>query len=358
MEFLVLGPVEVRRADVAVDLGGARQRSVLARLLIAPGQVVAVDRLIDDIWRGEPAPSALGVLQTYISNLRRILEPDRPPRAQAQVLVTQVPGYALDVQTDVTRFVDHVDAGIEQLAAGDASRSAATLDAALGLWRGDPFADFADEEWVRQEDARLQELRLVAYEHRYAAALSVGNSHATVPALEVLVGQNPLREGLAQLLALALYRTGRQADALQVLRSTRATLREELGLDPSLALRDLETAILEQSAHLGGTDGVVLLAPPPRSPTLDPPEETSNRPAVATLVGRQIELAELRQAADVAASGRMQTVVVSGEPGIGKTWLVEALAARPAATWLASRVGSLPRNFRCPCIVALASDPR
>jgi DNA-binding SARP family transcriptional activator len=294
-----------------------------------PGEVVAVDRLIDDVWRGEPAASALGVLQTCISNLRRVLEPARPSRAPAQVLVTRVPGYALLVQTDAGRFVELVNTGIERLGVGAADEARIALDAALELRRGEPFADFADEDWVRHEKVRLNELRIVALEHRCAAALSVGDVYATVPELEVLVAQHPMREGLWQLLALALYRTGRQADALQALSAARETLRDEFGLDPSPALRELEAAILEQSPTIGGGHGIVLTAPPSKSTA--PPDgvaraEPSLGPDFVSVVGRDAQLAELRQAADRRYSGRLQTVVVSGEAGIGKTWLVEAFA--------------------------------
>jgi DNA-binding SARP family transcriptional activator len=132
VDFLVLGAVEVRGDRGPLDLGGARQRSVLARLLISPGEIVAVDRLIDDIWRGEPAPSALGVLQTYISNLRRVLEPRRPARAPAQVLVTRDPGYALLARTDAGKFVGLVNNGIEHLGAGAAHEAVVALDRSYG----------------------------------------------------------------------------------------------------------------------------------------------------------------------------------------------------------------------------------
>jgi hypothetical protein len=208
------------------------------------------------------------------------------------------------------------------------------LDGASELWRGEPFADFADEEWARQERARLNELRLVALEHRYAAALTVGDVHATVPALEVLAAQHPLREGVWQLLALALYRTGRQAEALQALRVARETLRDELGLDPSPALRELEAAILEQSPSIGASGGIILIASPSRLPAATQPVGTprapSAEPAFDSVVGRDQQLAELRRAGDRADAGRLQTVVVSGEAGIGKTWLVEAFADRLA----------------------------
>ncbi len=139
MDFLVLGPTEVHRDARPVDLGGARQRAVLSRLLVARPDVVPVDRLLDDLWNGEPTPTALGVLQAYISHPRRALEPDRLPRRPAQVLISKAPGYALTVRSDADDFADGLREGTRLLAAADPARAAGVLEAALALWHGEPY---------------------------------------------------------------------------------------------------------------------------------------------------------------------------------------------------------------------------
>jgi DNA-binding SARP family transcriptional activator len=323
VEFRVLGPLEVRRDGVAVDVGGARQRTVLSRLLIARGEVVGVDRLLHDLWDGEPTPSALGVLQAYVSHLRRALEPDRKPRAPATVLVSRAPGYVLYGWSDADRFAELVHRGIEELSTAQPAAAMATLDEAIGLWRGAAYADVADEPWAAPEAARLEELLLVAREHRLAAALSLGQAHASVPELERLVGEHPLREGLWRLLALALYRTARQADALDALRRARTLLAEELGLDPSPALRQLEQAILDHAPDLGES---VPLADLAGATSTDPATRApAATPAPAdVMVGRSAQLAEIRHAADeVLRSGRPRSVVVVGSAGIGKSRLLD-----------------------------------
>ena len=327
MEFHVLGPLEVRRDGVTVDVGGARQRTVLARLLVARGEVVAVDRLLHDLWNGEPTPSALGVLQAYVSHLRRALEPDRRPRAPATVLVSRAPGYALHGTSDAELFSALVHRGIDELAAARPAGAAAALDEAIGLWRGSAYADVADEPWAVPEAARLEELLLVAREHRLAAALALGQAHASVPELERLVGEHPLREGLWRLLALALYRSSRQADALEALRRARTVLAEELGLDPSPALRQLERAILDHAPELGENVPLADLAVPgaPSAPAGEQPVPAAYADASAdVIVGRAAQLAEIARTADeVLRTGRPRSVVVVGPAGIGKSRVLD-----------------------------------
>ncbi len=327
MEFRVLGPLEVRRDGVVVDVGGARQRSVLSRLLVGRGDVVSVDRLLHDLWDGEPTPSALGVLQAYVSHLRRALEPDRRPRAAATVLVSRAPGYALHGWSDAEHFAELLHRGIEQLSAAQPAAAAETLDEAIGLWRGAAYADVADETWAAPEAVRLEELLLVAREHRLAAALALGQAHASVPELERLVAEHPLREGLWRLLALALYRTARQADALDALRRARTLLAEELGLDPSPALRELERAILDHAPDLGENVPLADLAGS-ASPYLlgdaAPAVPEVAEPHADVMVGRTAQLDEIRRTADeVLRSGRPRSVVVVGPAGIGKSRLLD-----------------------------------
>lgn len=273
--FGVLGPVTAERATVdsagrtggdgrapiapiapstPIALKGPRHRAVLARLIVARRRVVPVTRLVTDLWPDAPPPGAVGAVQTFVAALRRALEPDRPPRAPARLLVTEGPGYALRAGPDT------VDAWRFETAVGEATklppaRALPRLDEALELWRGPAYADFAHEEWVRGERARLAELRLRSVERRAGAQLDLGLAAEAVPDLDAHLTDHPWREDAWRLLALALYRTGRQGDALAVLRRARSTLVEQLGVDPGPALRRLEADVLAQDPALGATDG-------------------------------------------------------------------------------------------------------
>ncbi|MCC5578827.1 winged helix-turn-helix domain-containing protein, partial [Microtetraspora sp. AC03309] len=260
MEFRVLGPLEVYDGDGRpVEVGGPRQRAVLARLLVAGGQLVAVDTLIDDLYKDAPPATALATVQSYVSHLRRAIERDRPARSRPKVLVGRPPGYVLAaVSVDAVRFTDLVKRS-EFLPAGEAL---ASVEEALGLWRGVPYGEFCDETWAITEVSRLRELRLVAVERRAQALLDLGRPLAVIADLEVETGADPLRERLWCLLALALYRTGRQADALTVLRKAGDILVNQHGLDPGRELRELENDILRQAESLGPVSSPVLLAPP------------------------------------------------------------------------------------------------
>ncbi|MCO5968415.1 AfsR/SARP family transcriptional regulator [Actinoallomurus soli] len=259
--FGVLGPVTAwGPAGDAIDLKGPRHRAVLARLIMARGRVVPVTRLVDDLWADDPPSDAVGAVRTFVAALRRGLEPDRPPRAPARLLVTEGPGYALRAEPDAVdarRFERAVTAA----ATLPPEEALARLDEALGWWRGPAYAEFADEPWARAERSRLAELRLHALERRAEVRLELGRAAETVPDLDAHVAEHPWREHAWRLLALALYRTGRQGDALTVLRRARTLLVEELGLDPGPALRGLEADILGHAAHLdpapGGTAGRV-----------------------------------------------------------------------------------------------------
>lgn len=247
--FGVLGPVtaEDRRGPVA--LKGPRHRAVLARLIVARRRVVPVARLVADLWPDSPPAGAVGSVQTFVAVLRRALEPDRPPRAPARLLVTDGPGYALRAGPDAVdawRF----ETAVDEAAKLPPARALPRLDEALELWRGPSYADFVQEEWVRGERARLAELRLQSVERRAEARLALGLTAEAVPDLDAHLADHPWREDAWRLLALALYRTGRQGDALAVLRRARSTLVEQLGLDPGPGLRRLEADILAQNAAL------------------------------------------------------------------------------------------------------------
>ncbi len=253
LEFRVLGPLELVVDGVPVELAGQRQRALLAALLLRPNQVVPTERLVSDLWGEEPPRTATPSLQNAISRLRR---------AVGGALVTRHPGYVLSVepdQVDALRF-EHAVRAARELA--PAARSAA-LSAALASWRGAPFADLPYETFLQGEVRRLEELRIAAIEERVAADLERGEHASLVPELEALVAENPLRERLREHQMLALYRAGRQAEALEAYTDARRTLADELGIDPGPALRQLHGAILRQDASLvnaasGGRSGLRL----------------------------------------------------------------------------------------------------
>ena len=252
-EFGILGPLEVTRCGRAVPLGGPRQRAVLALLLLEANRVVSLDRLAEDVWGGHPPEGWVTTVQIYVSHLRQALEPGRARGAAGEVLVTRGRGYLLRVdgeRLDAARFQDGFTAGRAALEAGRYAEAAGTLRQALGLWRGQVLADLADYAFTRPEAARLEELRLAAVEARVEADLALGRHDALTAELEQLAGGHPLRERLHGQLMLALYRCGRQGDALAAYRRVRDLLAGELGIDPGEPLRRLHAAVLAQDPAL------------------------------------------------------------------------------------------------------------
>jgi len=251
-EFRILGPFEVHEDGQLLDVGRGKQRALLALLLLNLGEVVSTDRVIDALWGERPPRSALNSVRVCVSHLRKALGSER--------LLTRGRGYLLAVepeQVDLARFGRLAVEGREALAAGDAERAANLLRTALAFWRGAALVDFATEPFAEAEIARLEELRLAVLEERIDADLALGRHAELVSELEALVRKNPLRERLAAQLMLALYRSGRQAEALEAYRQTRRRLVEELGLEPGRKLRELERSILSQDPQL---------EPPPRPP--------------------------------------------------------------------------------------------
>jgi DNA-binding SARP family transcriptional activator/class 3 adenylate cyclase/tetratricopeptide (TPR) repeat protein len=255
VQFRMLGPLEVLDDDSRpLVLGGAKQRALLAVLLLQAGEVVSADRLIDELWGEDPPETARSVLQVYVANLRRVLEPARPRRAATALLVTQPPGYRLDLGThalDLVRFEQLVADARASLAAGRTAETANLLGEALALWCGPALAEVVLLGRGQGAITELEERRLAALEQRIEADLVLGRHAVLVGELEALVTAHPLREHLRGQLMLALYRCGRQAEALEVYRQTRETLAEELGIDPSHPLQDLQRAILAQDPRLG-----------------------------------------------------------------------------------------------------------
>ncbi|MDT3442505.1 MULTISPECIES: BTAD domain-containing putative transcriptional regulator [unclassified Pseudofrankia] len=253
LEFRLLGRVEVYRDGQPVDVGGPKQRAVLASLLLRVRRVVSVDQLIDDLWPEQPPARAAATVQVFVSQLRRALEPERSRGRAATVLVTASPGYLLDVEPDAVdahAFADLVVRGREALDAGDPERAARSLLRAEAMLRGPALVDVPVTPFVRAAAARLTELHLGAVEDRIDAELSLGRHAALVAELEQRVRRHPLRERLRAQLMLGLYRCGRQVEALATYRETRRVLHDELGLEPGVRLRELEQAVLRQDPVL------------------------------------------------------------------------------------------------------------
>jgi DNA-binding SARP family transcriptional activator/class 3 adenylate cyclase len=259
MQVRILGPFQVEETGRRIAIGGVRQRAVLADLALHANEVVPSEQLLVDLWGEDSPPSAANALQAAISRLRRVL-----PRSR---LLTTAPGYSLRIfpaELDVRQFEQLLAEGRDALAAGNAADAAGMLDQALSLWRGPPLADFRYEPFAQAEIARMEELQLACLEERAEAHLALGSTGEVAAELRRLVSEHPLRERLRGQLMLALYRAGRQTEALEVYREFRSTLAEELGLEPSPALGELEAAILRQDAAL--SSGSASVRPPSPGP--------------------------------------------------------------------------------------------
>jgi DNA-binding SARP family transcriptional activator len=318
VEIRLLGALEVLdRSGVPVTVAGAKLRALLALLAIHSGRVVSVDRLVDALWGAEAGETARNSLQVLVSKLRRALPED--------VVATRPPGYVLDIppgSVDVARFRHLAAEGRGALAGGAAHSAAALFHQALGLWRGEALADFAYDEFAREEISRLSEGRLTVVEERVEADLACGRHADLVPELEAAVRVSPLRERIRSQLMLALYRSGRQAEALRQYQDARQVLGDELGLEPGPELRSLEKAILSQSPSLIAAPAAPATSnPAPAEPSAPVPPIGGISPA-NILVGRDKPLAQLCAALARAQAGARSVVLVSGESGIGKTELV------------------------------------
>lgn len=339
----VLGEFDAIQDGVAVDLGGRRQRAALAALVIARGQAVGAERLAECVWGDAASARNAGALQSYISHLRRRLQPEASARSRDGVIVRAGRGYALRLgpeAVDAWRF----ERALESTPGLPATDAVRVLDEVLQLWRGPAYVEYAGEPWTAAEIARLTELHAVARERLLDARLSIGESALLVGELETLVAEDPLREERWRLLVLALYRAQRQADALAALRRARETLADELGVDPGPALRSLERDVLAQSPDLDGPR--VLLAAPTASALPTPALQSEG--ARADLVDRDHETAALVRVVDDLRAGAGGIVLVEGPAGIGKTrLLVETarLATAAGVTVLSARGSQLERTF-------------
>jgi DNA-binding SARP family transcriptional activator len=245
VEFSVLGPLEAVIDGEAIQMRAEKPRALLAVMVLRRNRVVSVSELVDELWGDDPPGTATSALQVYVSQLRKAVGPDR--------VLTKPPGYSLRVEPgelDLDRFEQLVDEGREQLGAGAAEAAAERLRQALELWRGPALAEFRSAPFAREAGERLEEARLAATELRVEADLALGRHAELVPELEELVARAPFREHLRGQLMLALYRSGRQADALELYRRTRETFVDELGIEPSPELQELERSILRHEVGL------------------------------------------------------------------------------------------------------------
>ncbi|MEY2470012.1 MAG: hypothetical protein QOF21_2710, partial [Actinomycetota bacterium] len=321
MEFRVLGSLEVVRGDEALNLGSRNERKILGALLVDANAVVSTSRLIEAVWGEEPPDSDRNALQTYVARLRRRLRTSE----QATPIVTRPPGYAIEVgadQFDALAFCARVDEARINLP-DDPDAAIALLDDALALWRGPAFAEFAHDEFARAEAARLEELRHTAVELRVDAMLTVGRIAEAISVLEGVVAAHPLRERAHAQLMRAMASDGRQVEALRLYQTFRSRLGDELGLEPSPALRAVESQILAQAPELDVTD-----AAPPRA------DRGNLAPPITTFVGRDDDVAGL---VDLITRARVTTLV--GVGGVGKTRLALRLAETVASgsaseTWM------------------------
>jgi DNA-binding SARP family transcriptional activator len=316
MEFRILGPLELWDESGEVPLGGPKPRALLAVLLLHANELVPADRLIDELW-GENSPERAAALRVNVSRLRKALPQD--------VLTTRSPGYVVRVEPDeldLHRFERLLDEGRSLLARGLAADASERLRDALSLWRGPALADFAYETFAQAAIARLEEIRLAAVELRIDADLALGRHHELVGELEALVAEHPLRERLRRYLMLALYRSARQADALDAYRDARRALVDELGIDPSPALQELERAILRQDPSLN------LEAPTPAGV-----REIAER-SILVAITDETRVDALLAVAEPLAQYPPRVMVLA-------RLVSEAAELRPASAWLEKRRSAL-----------------
>src|SRR5262245_38785245 len=352
MRVRVLGPLHVEDGGRPITIGGVRQRAVLADLVLHTNEVVPSEQLLVELWGEDSPPGAANALQAAISRLRRVLPAGR--------LITTAPGYMLRVfpaELDVAQFEQLTFEGRDALAGGAAAEAVQLLDQAMTLWRGPPLADFRSEPFAQAEIARLEELQLACREERNEAQLTLGLAGALTAELGRMVADHPLRERLRGQLMLALYRSGRQTEALDAYREFRSTLNEELGLAPSSALRELEAAILHHDPVLApgsATSGtpqarrpvtvlcVALQVAPSSGAALDPEAHgVVNEQLVAGLTA-VLE----RHGGELAASDSEHLMGVFGVAALHEDDALRAArASLEAHEALSAEAGALPRHY-------------
>lgn len=360
VRYRLLGPMEVQVGGTPVKLPGLAERALLVQLLLAPGRTIPATMLVDRLWSSSTLPvDPMNALQIRVSKLRRALK----AMGVDDVVGREGVGYRAAVnrgQVDALHFADQVH--VARAAAAEAAqgqgydeRHLRAYDAALALWRGDPLSDFATEQWAMAEAARLNELRLAALTERAQVALALGRHVELVGDLEPLVSQDPTLESLAGLLMVALYRSGRQADALQVYTRTRDMLDESLGLEPSVSLRSLQERVLRQDPSLGAQPELAVPAPVALPSSRSREEErgaSTNLPTVIRpLIGRDEQIDSL-----VILLGGVRLVTLIGPGGAGKTSLALATVVRTAADYedgaFGVRLASVSSGDQVPLAVA------
>lgn len=325
MDFRMLGPLEAREAGQPLPLGGAKQRALLALLLINANQVISSERLIDLLWPADPPDTARNVIQVYISQLRKILRQNTTPGSQP-VLSTRPTGYLLELDRDsldIARFESLAEAGHAALTQGQPIEAAELLDEALAEFRGEPLSDFTYESFAEQEIQRLREHRLVVEEDLFDARLDRESGASLIPEIERLVNEHPFRERLRGQLMLALYRSGRQADALAVYRAGAESLADELGIDPGPELQELHQRVLRQDTSLDLVAPSPDVTPPPPR-VLEP--QSHERVMVTAIVANREDASDADWAAaehlvetsggSVLASDEEQIVALLGFPRV------------------------------------------
>ena len=326
----MLGPLEVLAEGRPITLAGSKQRALLALLLMHANETLGTDRLVDELWGERPPANAAKTVQMQISRLRKALAGE-PGDVAASPLMTRERGYELRIdpdRLDSQRFELLVGQGRDELAGGNPEGVVSTLERALSLWRGAALGELAYEPFAQREIARLDDLRVAALEQLIEAKLQLGGHAEVVGQLEALISDHPYRERLRAQLMLALYRSDRQADALQAYQEARRTLVEELGIEPGERLRELERAVLAQDSQL-------------HLPVKDDPAaaETTGDTPHSGFVGRERELAELIGGLEDAFAGRGRLFLLVGEPGIGKSRLAEELIAHARVLGARTLVG-------------------
>jgi len=322
----VLGRLEVTdESGRVVELGSPKAQALFALLVIHPNSVLSTDRIIDELWGEQPPSDGARNVRVYVSRLREVLEPDRAKRAPGRLIVTEPSGYALRIDPediDALRFESLIGEARAQMV-DDPGSARGKIAEALGLWRDRPLAGLGLEEFAQSEIRRLEELHLSALELRHEASMRLGEHSSTIPGLEKLVAEHPLRERLVALLMEAMAGSGRQAEALRTFRSLQLRLADEIGLEPSVELRLLEERILLQQEQRSDE---------PSLPSAEA-KPVANLPArVTSFVGRESDLDGVARLLE-----RTRLLTLTGPGGVGKTSLAIE-AARRAVVQYSGRV--------------------
>lgn len=362
MEFQMLGPFEVWDGGSPIPLGGRRQRAVLALLAIHAGEVLSVDRIIEEIWAEDSPPSAVRTVHSYVSRLRSSLRSGRGTGSKSDILISRDPGYVLTidpVDVDAVRFERGVTQASALMDSGDPAKANGELRDALALWRGTALADFAYESFAARESERLSERRLEAIELRIDTDLALVRHSQLVSELEALVVSHPMRERFWAQLMVALYRSGRQSDALGVYGRVRRMLIDELGIEPGPELRHLERMVLEQSPELawapslkgpesGADNARYTLELAARSTTIAA-RWRSRSSDLLPFVDRVHQFAMLDRLVFAGAVGdNPRLAVILGSPGCGKSRLLAEFGGRAAEREVLVASGSAERESSLP----------